>query len=92
MIAVPFQFIFTSDWRNSIGGSYIENLFTNIPVKETIDLIIHDIYNNSTLYIYIYIYIYIYVKKGARGTMVIVMGNGHGNTSSNPGRDWLHFT
>ena len=22
----------------------------------------------------------------------IVVGNGHGDTSSNPGRDWLHFT
>ena len=29
---------------------------------------------------------------GARGVMVIVIGNGHGDTSSNPGRDWLHFT
>ena len=29
---------------------------------------------------------------GARGVMVIVAGNGHGDTSSNPGRDWLHFT
>ena len=28
----------------------------------------------------------------ARGVMVIVVGNGHGDTSSNPGRDWLHFT
>ena len=28
-----------------------------------------------------------YIKK-----MVIVVGNGHGDTSSNPGRDWLHFT
>ena len=27
-----------------------------------------------------------------RGVMVIVVGNGHGDTSSNPGRDWLHFT
>ena len=27
----------------------------------------------------------------ARGIMVIVVGNGH-HTSSNPGRDWLHFT
>ena len=26
------------------------------------------------------------------GVMVIVVGNGHGDTSSNPGRDWLHFT
>ena len=29
---------------------------------------------------------------GARGVMVIVVGHGHGDTSSNPGQDWLHFT
>ena len=29
---------------------------------------------------------------GARGVVVIVVGNGHGDTSSNLGRDWLHFT
>ena len=29
---------------------------------------------------------------GAHGEMVIVVGNGHGDTSSNPGGDWLHFT
>ena len=29
---------------------------------------------------------------GARGAMVIVVGNGHDDTSSNPGQDWLHFT
>ena len=29
---------------------------------------------------------------GARGVMVIIVGNGHGDTSSNPGWDWLHFT
>ena len=28
----------------------------------------------------------------ARGVMVIVVGNEHGDTSSNPGRDWSHFT
>ena len=28
----------------------------------------------------------------ACGVMVIVVGNGHGDTSSNPGRDLLHFT
>ena len=28
----------------------------------------------------------------ARRVMVIVVGNGHGYSSSNPGRDWLHFT
>ena len=32
------------------------------------------------------------VFGSARGVMVIVAGNGHGDTSSNPGRDWLHFT
>ena len=32
------------------------------------------------------------MKLIARGVMVIVVGNGHGDTSSNPGRDWLHFT
>ena len=54
------------------------------------------------IYIYIYIYICIYKedlalnnlqglichkKGGARGVMVIVVGNGHADTSSNPGRD-----
>ena len=29
---------------------------------------------------------------GARCAMVIVAGYGHGDTSSNPGPDWLHFT
>ena len=32
------------------------------------------------------------VLGGARGVMVIVVGNGHGDMSSNPGRDWLNFT
>ena len=27
-------------------------------------------------------------EGGARGVMVIVVGNGHGDESSNPGRDW----
>ena len=25
---------------------------------------------------------------GARGVIVMVIGNGHGDTSGNPGRDW----
>ena len=29
---------------------------------------------------------------GARGVMVIIVGNGQDDTSSNPGQDWLHFT
>ena len=28
-----------------------------------------------------------YIILGARGVVVIVVGNGHGDTSSNPGRD-----
>ena len=32
------------------------------------------------------------VIRGARGVMVIVVGNGHGDASSSPGRVWLHFT
>ena len=36
------------------------------------------------------------VKKkklgGVRGVMVIVVGNGHSDTSSNPERGWSHFT
>ena len=32
------------------------------------------------------------VVGGARGVMVIVAGCGHGDTSSNPGPDWFHFT
>ena len=31
------------------------------------------------------------VSCGARGVMVIVTGYGHGDTSSIPGEDWLHF-
>ena len=31
-------------------------------------------------------------RGGAHGIIVIIVGNGHGDTSSNPGRDWLHFT
>ena len=30
--------------------------------------------------------------SAACGFIVIVVGNEHGDTSSNPGRDWLHFT
>ena len=32
------------------------------------------------------------IVGGARGVMVIVTGYGHGDTSSNPGWGWLHFT
>ena len=32
-----------------------------------------------------------YLSGGARGVIVIVLGNEHGDTSSNPGRDWFIF-
>ena len=32
------------------------------------------------------------LSGGAHGVMVIVVGIGHDDTSSSPGRDWLHFT
>ena len=35
---------------------------------------------------------YIPDSGGACGVMVIIVGNGHGDTSSNPGWDWLDFT
>ena len=44
------------------------------------------------IYIYIYIYIYITDTGGVCGVMVIVVRNWHSDSSSNPGRDWLHFT
>ena len=36
--------------------------------------------------------IIIFLCGGARGVIVIVVGIGHDDTSSNPGRDWLHST
>ena len=35
---------------------------------------------------------FIKLIAGARSVIVIVFENGHGDTSSNPRRDWLHFT
>ena len=36
----------------------------------------------------IFVYIYLIIS----GVMVILAGNGHDDTSSNSGWDWLHFT
>ena len=43
-------------------------------------------------YVSIKVIVNIYCWWSARGVMVIVVGNGHGDMSSNPGQDWLHFT
>ena len=37
--------------------------------------------------LYTYMHTYIYKHMYACGVMVIVVGNGHGDMSSNPGRD-----
>ena len=44
-----------------------------------------------------FLIIYFRWREGFRTSVlgsqtIIVVGNGHGDTSSNPGRDWLHFT
>ena len=39
-----------------------------------------------------YDFFLVWNKTVTFGMEVIVVGNGHGDTSSNPGRDWLHFT
>ena len=36
--------------------------------------------------------VHVIYQRDAPGVMVIVVGNGHDDTSSKPGRDWLHFT
>ena len=35
--------------------------------------------------------IFVCVYHNSSGVVVITVGNEHGDTSSNPGRDWLHF-
>ena len=48
--------------------------------------------DNYKLFNHTHTLIYIYILGGAYCVMVIVAGNGLGDTSSNPGPDWLHFT
>ena len=38
------------------------------------------------------VYEHVYLNGGTHGIMVITIGNGHGNPSSNPETDCLHFT
>ena len=47
---------------------------------------------NKSVCVYIYIYIYICMYICASGVTVIILGNGLGDTSSNPGWGWLYFT
>ena len=63
--------------------------------------ILSDIISNIIimhLYMFVFVsrYLYLSFKRykltGAHGVMVIIVGNGHGDTGSNSGRDWLYFT
>ena len=42
--------------------------------------------------LHIHPYSFQIIYGGARGVMIIVIGNGYGDTNSNPGLEWLHFT
>ena len=46
----------------------------------------------QTIYMLMYFWAVLEFIGGARGVMVIVVAYGHGDTSSNPGQDWLHFS
>ena len=48
--------------------------------------------NLNELIVLLEIKLHIYIYSCTHGVMVIIIGNGLGNTSSNPGQDWLHFT
>ena len=50
-------------------------------------------YLNYAFYESICAHIYkdVYIDKGVCG-IIVIEGNGHSDTSSNPGQDWLHFT
>ena len=59
------------------------------PLAKGLFLVIFNthIHRHTNVHPYAHIYMYVIFFGGARGVMVIVVGNGHGDTSSNPGRD-----
>ena len=70
------------------------NIFLKFKYRIFFISMAHFLMPSSICYIiaewFFYIIIY-HFFGGSRGVMVIVVGNGHGDTSSNAGRDWLHF-
>ena len=66
------------------------NFFT--PSLSSLSLHSHPLHFLYTLKFLTCIIIIIIMVWGARGVVVIAVGNEHGDTSSNPGREWLHFT
>ena len=64
---------------------YLHNYFKQITTSYLV-VISRDKSQCTQLYGFKYSYI-ILNFGGARGVMVIIVGNGHGDTSSNPGQD-----
>ena len=77
-------------------------LFSNLKQKGTALLVVESLADacipcilRHSIYISMYIHFlftFCICISGARGVNVIVVGNEHGEPSSNPGLDWLHFT
>ena len=69
---------------------------TSVSFKDVYKSYIFTIWQlNSSKYRYVSLTVYLKISNllgGACGVMVIVAEYGHGDASSNPGRDWLHFT
>ena len=86
--------LFTSELFRNNGEveSIFKDFFSSKPLQFYHIVIINNINGwqicicVQTLYFNLYFFF-----GGARGVMAIVVGNGHGDTSSNPGRDSLHF-
>ena len=64
---------------------YINGHLTLSGYSQTLNLVLNKIATTNQNNVY-------NKKGGAPGVMAIVIGNGHGDTSSNPRQDWLPFT
>ena len=70
---------------------WTQEIISEKPVTEFIDAWWHDAH--ITVFLpEIGIIMIVLIYGGAHGVMVNVVGNEHGDTSSNSGRYWLHFT
>ena len=79
---IVFEISTDGGWHNPSGTSYDSR-------GDTLEQSCFDIGNSKTRRTLRQL---LTIIGGARGVMVIVVGNGRGDTSSNPGRDWSYFT
>ena len=68
---------------NNSSSNFIEKNQNKPDIKTVFSKTIPDLLHSCE-----YIYIYIYILGGAPGAVVIVVGNGQGDTSPKPGRAW----